>query len=313
MEQNAGFSTPISVRLLGDFQIIRADGVVLRSPDLGGCKTRLILEILLLQLGTPVSKDRLIELLWGGHAPDGAVATVESYVSGLRRTIQPGHTRTGPLRTSNGGYVLDSALVDLDLARFHRLIRRADRCQNAEAYRLLLQSLEIGSSPLLSHELTSEWAESERTSQAATVQEIQVRVSELATILGKTGEAIRWAQTAVTADCLNERAWTALVTAFEGASLYTEGLSAYERCRRLFGRELGCVPGPSLRAAHLRLLRQTAEEESELAEVLNALLYLGARLNLVSGIGFSGGGRDLSSEGAGQILDSFLRRARTAT
>src|SRR6187200_2604903 len=110
MVDNVGGSTPeISVRLFGTFEV-RRKGAVLKAADMGGCKPRHILEILLLNLGTPVSKTRLIDLLWGADASDGSVATLESYISGIRRAIQPGQTKTGPLRTANSGYVLDPTL-----------------------------------------------------------------------------------------------------------------------------------------------------------------------------------------------------------
>ena len=117
MENSAGDSPSISVRLFGTFEI-RRNGATLTATDLGGCKPRHILEILLLNLGTPVSKTQLIDILWGASASEGAVATLESYVSGIRRAIQPGQTKTGPLRTANSGYVLDPQLVDLDLWEF---------------------------------------------------------------------------------------------------------------------------------------------------------------------------------------------------
>ena len=97
---------------------------------MGGCKPRHILEILLLNLGTPVSKTRLVEILWGPRASGGAVATLESYVSGIRRAIQPGNTKTGPLRTANSGYVLDPQLVELDLSEFQQLVHAARQCRS---------------------------------------------------------------------------------------------------------------------------------------------------------------------------------------
>ena len=97
MHKPPGAPPPISVQLFGPLEI-RRDGVCLTAADLGGSKPRHILELLLLNLGTPVSKTRLIEILWGPYASDGAVATLESYVSGIRRAIQPGETKTGPLK-----------------------------------------------------------------------------------------------------------------------------------------------------------------------------------------------------------------------
>jgi DNA-binding SARP family transcriptional activator len=311
MENLSGPLPTISVKLFGTFEIHR-EGHALTAADMGGCKPRHIFEILLLNLGTPVSKTRLIEILWGAAATDGAVATLESYVSGIRRAIQPGHTKTGPLRTANSGYVLDPQLVDLDLCNFRRLVRAAGQSSPAEAQALLLQALEISAEPLLGFELVADWAEEARTRHAAEKVSAQIFAAETAAFLGNPDAAIHLAQAAIRSEPLNERAWTVLVTGYEQAGLPVEGLSAYDRCRRLFDRDLGCTPGPALQAAHLRLLRQRAEGNTELSEVLAALLYLGERLHGPACPQVAAPESRRMQENAGRVLDSFLQRVRAA-
>jgi DNA-binding SARP family transcriptional activator len=276
---------------------------------MGGCKPRHILEILLLNLGTPVSKTRLVETLWGPRASSGAIATLESYVSGIRKAIQPGNTKTGPLRTANGGYVLDPQLVELDLSEFHQLVHAARLAAPAEAHLLAMQALELADEPLLGFELVGDWAEDARTRHAAEKVAAQILAAETAAFLDKPQLTISLAQTAIQSEPLNERAWTILVSGYEQAGLPVEGLSAYERCRRLFDRDLGCAPGPALQAAHLRLLRQRAEGNTELSEVLAALLYLGERLHGPKCSQFAAEESRRMQENAGRVLDSFLQQA----
>jgi DNA-binding SARP family transcriptional activator len=311
VENSAGQSASISVRLFGTFEI-RRNGATLTATDLGGCKPRHILEILLLNLGTPVSKTQLIDTLWGASASEGAVATLESYVSGIRRAIQPGQTKTGPLRTANSGYVLDPQLVDLDLWEFRQLVRSAAQASPAEAYPMLLKALELSAEPLLGFELVADWADDARTRHAAEKVAAQIFAAETAAVLERTDDAIRWAQAAIRSEPLNERAWTVLVTTYEHAGLPAEGLSAYDRCRRLFDRDLGCTPGPALQDAHLRLLRQRAEGNAELSEVLAALLYLGERLDEPKRHVVPAAESRRLHENAGRVLDSFLQRVRAA-
>lgn len=301
-------SPGISVRLFGTFEV-RRNGAVLRAADLGGCKPRHILEILLLNLGTPVSKTRLVEILWGPHASDGAVATLESYVSGLRRAIQPGNTKSGPLRTANAGYVVDPQLVELDLSEFRELVRAARQSPPAEAHLLSMQALELAAEPLLGFELVADWAEEARTRHAAEKVAAQILAAETAAFLDKPELAVSLAQTAIRSEPLNERAWTILVAGYEQARLPVEGLAAYERCRRLFDRDLGCAPGPALQAAHLRLLRQRAEGKTELSEVLAALLYLSERLHGPKNTQPAAEESRRMQENAGRVLDSFLQQA----
>lgn len=309
MDNLPGAKPSISVQLFGSLEI-RRGGVALTAADLGGCKPRHILEILLLNLGTPVSKTRLIEILWGPSASDGAVATLESYISGIRRAIQPGQTKTGPLRTANSGYVLDPRFVDLDLSRFRCLLRAASLAPPADAYPILVEALELSAEPLLGFELAADWADEARTRHVVERVAAMTSAAEAASALERHDEAIRWVQSAIRLEPLNERAWTVLVRAYELAGLPVEGLSAYDRCRRLFDRDLACPPGPGLQAAHLRLLRQRAEANTDLSEALAALLFLGERLH---GPGPQNPAADVRlRENAGRILDSFLQRVRAA-
>lgn len=311
MEYATGDTQSIAVRLFGKFEV-RRNGRALTAADMGGCKPRHIFEILLINLGTPVSKTRLIEILWGPGASDGAVATLESYVSGIRRAIQPGQTKTGPLRTANSGYVLDPRLVDLDLANFRRLVHTASESEPAVAFGLLLEALEISAEPLLGFELASEWAQEERTRHAVEKAAAQSLAAETALLLDKPEAAVNLAQEVLRVEPLNERAWTALVRAYEQAGLPVEGLAAYNRCRRLFDRDFGCAPGPALQEAHLRLLRQRAASNAELSEVLAALVYLGDRLDGSKGRQLPAAEARRMQEKAGRVLDSFLQRVRAA-
>lgn len=303
---------PIKVRLFGTFEIKR-EGALLSAADLGGCKPRHVLEILLLNLGSPLSKARIIETVWGPGHGAGTVATLESYICGIRRTIQPGNTKEGPLRTANGGYLLDPSLVDLDLFRFRNMVEAADGVSPDESYELLTKALAISAEPLLSGELAADWAETARADIAAERLAAQVRAAESAALLKRPLDAIHWASLAVAADPLHERAWTVLVSSYESCGLVAEGLAAYARCRSVFDRDLGCEPGAALQASYLRLLRQRTANDADLAEVVAALVYLGDSLN-ARGQASSGcpAAAARTREDAGRIVASFLRRAQVA-
>jgi pimeloyl-ACP methyl ester carboxylesterase len=58
--------------------------------DLGGVKPKQLLEILLLERGRTVPKERLADLLWGDRLPQRVAATIETYVSVLRRALGGG-------------------------------------------------------------------------------------------------------------------------------------------------------------------------------------------------------------------------------
>ncbi len=246
------------VTILGTLRI-QHGRTSLGGGDLGGLKPRQILEILLVNFGKPVSKERLVETLWEGRPPAEALSTLESYVSVLRRHLQPGQGKSGPLRTVTGGYMIDPGLVDLDLNRFRTLVQQATHSEPRAALELLQSALDMAVAPLLGDEMRASWAESERAIHELRVSRARIDAADLALSLDEPGRAVAWAREALSEDPLNERAWTALVRGLDESGQPLEGLRAFEQCRRTLNREMGCSPGKDLRAAHARLLRQTGD------------------------------------------------------
>src|SRR5262245_35885759 len=99
-------------RLLGPMEVVRDE----RSIPLGSTKQRALLAILLLNAEEHLSRDRLIEELWGGRAPPTAGHTIEAYVHRLRKALGADLLLTRP-----GGYLLRLEPHVLDLHRFERL------------------------------------------------------------------------------------------------------------------------------------------------------------------------------------------------
>src|SRR3954447_18888671 len=96
----------------------RRDGAVL---DLGGPRQRAVLAFLLTSRREPVSLDRMIDELWGEDAPPKATASLQAYVSNLRRVLEPDRAPRAPARilvSRPPGYALDVEPAALDVARF---------------------------------------------------------------------------------------------------------------------------------------------------------------------------------------------------
>ena len=69
-----------------------------RAVDLGTPKQRALVAALALSQGRPVSVDAIVDLLWGDRPPPGVTATLQAYVSGLRRVIEPERERRAPAK-----------------------------------------------------------------------------------------------------------------------------------------------------------------------------------------------------------------------
>ena len=113
-------------RILGPLEVL--DGQ--RRVELGRPKQRALLAVLLVHVNQVVALDRLIEELWGQQPPAQATASLQAYVSNLRRALEPDRpTRTPPrvLVTQPPGYRLVVAPSDLDAARFVALAEQGHR------------------------------------------------------------------------------------------------------------------------------------------------------------------------------------------
>src|SRR4051795_6776288 len=86
-----------------------------QDVSLGGPKPRALLAMLLLEANRPVSRDRLMEGLWGERLPGSADHGLDDYVSRLRRALGAERIDRMP-----PGYVLHVEPGELDLERFER-------------------------------------------------------------------------------------------------------------------------------------------------------------------------------------------------
>src|SRR4051812_50055411 len=67
-----------------------------RALDLGTPKQRALIAALALSGGRPVAVDVIVDLLWGDSPPAGVAGTLQAYVSGLRRVLEPDRPRRAP-------------------------------------------------------------------------------------------------------------------------------------------------------------------------------------------------------------------------
>ena len=241
----------ISVELLGGLRV-RAGGTTMGPRELGGAKVRRILLALLLQRGAPVSKERLVSLLWDGRPPGGAKATLESYVSVLRKTLQPHQSaRASLIMTVADGYAIDMSRVDLDLARYEALLSGALRTDVAavDALPALEAAMTLAGSPLLPDEFGCEWLDEARRIHDQGIRQSLIAAANKVAGLAP-GSAERWARLALEGDPLDESAWHALLGCMESSGQHADGLRAYDDCRRLFGAELVCLHAACLCFSH---------------------------------------------------------------
>src|SRR4051794_38822754 len=95
---------------------------------LGGPKQRALLAALALHRGRAVAVDTLADLVWDGAPPPGVSGTMQGYVAGLRRALEPDRTARGGgtlLVTEQPGYALRLPDEDLDTVAFESAVAAA--------------------------------------------------------------------------------------------------------------------------------------------------------------------------------------------
>jgi DNA-binding SARP family transcriptional activator len=233
------------------------DGKTVSAADMGGVKPRQILEILALEAGSPVTKDRLADLLWEGKPPASYVGTLESYVCVLRRTLGLGSGRLSLLATTTNGYRLDPRGITVDLGEFFALTEQASMMAAGPAVACIEKAMRLVSGELLADEPYAVWAVMARDRLRREVVTACTRAARLAAAAGAHEQALRLARTAVDEDPSCEEAVRELMHALWFSGRRCEALRVYAEMRQWMLDELGEEPGLGSRELYLSILRDS--------------------------------------------------------
>ena len=120
---------------------------------------RTLLAHLVLELDHRVPADRLIDAVWGDHAPEAARNSLQTYVSHLRRVLGPDR-----LEGRAAGYALHGRPDEVDAVRFERLVdsaRRAGAVDPAAAVHTYREALALWRGPALADFAYEPWAQAD--------------------------------------------------------------------------------------------------------------------------------------------------------
>ena len=245
--------------------------------DLGTRKQRALLAALALHRGRPVAVDTLVDLLWADRPPAGVAGTLQAYVAGLRRALEPDRPARAPsqvLVTVSPGYALRLPEGALDVSRFEATVS-ATHQQLAP-----LAAVAAGPPPALSREDLARnvadldealalWRGTpflELEDAPAAVAE-RVRLEELRLValedkataglaMGNHATVAAELEALTSAYPLRERLWALRTVALTRSGRQAEALDALQQVRRLLAEELGIDPGAELRELQSAILRQ---------------------------------------------------------
>jgi DNA-binding SARP family transcriptional activator len=233
-----------------------------RWIEVSSAKERLLLAVLVVHANEVVSTDQLIEVLWGAEPPATAGNTLQTYVSHLRRVLEPDRVpraKGGVLRTHGYGYELVVEPGAVDAARFEGLARQGREVLVSDPERaaeILREALGLWRGEPLAEFGLELFAQAEIARLAelrATVFDDRVE-ADLA--LGRHAALCSELSRAVTEQPLRERLWSQLIRALYRCGRQADALAAYGRLREQLAEQLGIDPSPELVRLHEAVLAQ---------------------------------------------------------
>src|ERR1700761_8977707 len=207
-----------------------------------------------------VSRDELVDAVWGQQAPASAEGGVHTYVAGLRRVLEPGRSRRGPsqvLASAAGGYVLRLDTSQVDAIVFERGLAAGRRLRGARDLNGAIAALDAA---------LGEWHGSAfagvpgpfATAERVRLGELRSAAAEervdVLLALGRHEQAVPELASLVAEHPLRERMRGLLMIALYRCGRQAEALRAFHQARQVLADELGIDPGPELSRIHQQIL-----------------------------------------------------------
>jgi SARP family transcriptional regulator, regulator of embCAB operon len=248
---------------------VDVDGHCVARGEFGGVKPKQVFEILVLERGGPIAKDRLADMLWADGLPRDHVATLATYVSVLRHRLQPAvGVRDSVIRTESGAYSIDTDQIDLDLDEFDALVGNAARSSVPVARTMLLDATDLARGEVLADERYVEWALPIRNVYRRRLVDALNRAAELSIALDDPLPAFELCERAILIDHANEESYQLIIAAAGALGRRSLAASTFARCEAALQSELGVRPLEATR----QLLASVLNDDQLAAQRLSSSL-----------------------------------------
>ncbi|MFI5776786.1 BTAD domain-containing putative transcriptional regulator [Nocardia sp. NPDC051570] len=232
-----------------------------RRLDMGPPRQRAVLALLTIHSGAVVSTERITEEIWGGRPPGRSTATLQTYVSRLRRLLTDALPRDGdnPVEHRAPGYLLTIDRDHIDAHRFEIAVATGLQSLRdgrfATARQRLVGALELWQGTPYAELSDYRFAADE----AARLEHVHLAAvtghAEAALALGHHEAIIAGLAAGLRRHPLHEPMVWQLMLALYRSGRQVDALHIYERTRRRLAEELGIDPGDELRSLHGAILR----------------------------------------------------------
>ncbi|MEU6201251.1 BTAD domain-containing putative transcriptional regulator [Streptomyces sp. NPDC047061] len=234
-----------------------------RPLELGGRRQRAVLALLIVARGSVVTRDRLVEGVWGGAPPRRAAASLQAHVSHLRRCLEPeraARARGGVIVSEGAGYALRLAADAVDAWRFEEALRsaaaHADAGRPSEAVAVLESGLALWRGPAYAEYAAEPWAHREAARLADLRELARERLLAARLARGEDAVLVPELESLVAEDPLREERRRLLALALYRAHRQADALDTLRRARHLLPTGPGTAPGAALRDLEAGILAQ---------------------------------------------------------
>jgi DNA-binding SARP family transcriptional activator len=224
-------------RVLGALEVVADEGELLAVV---GQKQRAVLALLLLRANEVVSKEFLVDALWGEQPPPTVTASLQNAISALRKVLG-----NDVLVTRAPGYMLAVDPEAVDLTCFERLVASARELEPAGRAIRLRTALSLWrGEPLADLAYTAE----SLAGEVRRLEELRLAAweecldAELAT--GRHAEVVPELEALVARHPLRERLRAQLMLALYYSGRQADALRVYQDARRGGGGPLRPAPPP---------------------------------------------------------------------
>src|SRR3954471_12992670 len=201
-------------------------------------KQRALLALLATVAGRTVSVDRMVDELWGDEPPARAGASLQAYVSNLRKLLEPDRAPGAPatvLVTEPPGYRLILAPGNLDVSRFETLAAKGQAALSdgsaAEALDTTTQALALWRGAALEEFREERFA----VATVARLEELRCACEDdrltAMVELGLLTTAVAELEAAVLAEPLRETRWALLMRTLYATGRHADALDRFQQVR----------------------------------------------------------------------------------
>ncbi|RJX38003.1 response regulator [Paenibacillus pinisoli] len=230
-----------AVRLFDGLRLFRQDEerilLKMRSP-----KTEELLAFLIYR--RKVSREEIIDTLWGGLEPEKAHKNLNSTLYYIRKAIS-GAQLDNPIKTYRKEIWIEEKHIVCDLYRFGRLVKQIRQGQGTAVLPLIEQAVEWYTGPLLNGK-GYEWADAYRRQLEREYTQLLELAGKIQLERGERESALHYFEAILKLDPLREDVSLEAIKIYIAVGRMNEAIRHYYQLEQLLQQELGTQPDPRM-------------------------------------------------------------------